>query len=280
MAPTVLPVDLTVGDIDVSNTTFDSQALELGGSVNLEVVNVGLGDVADSFDVALFEDRNANGSFEAAVDNVLGTITHEGGLTAGASIFLDAEVSGVLEFFANPIHAFVDSANAIVESREDNNVGNTDPACSFQPPVPGPLTPAFPHRFEAGTPAITEAIGLGAAIDYINAIGLENISAHEQGILQYATERLTAVDGLRIIGTAKEKASIVSFLMDGIHAHDLGTFVDRAGVAVRVGHHCAQPVMERFGVAATARASFGLYNTRDEVNALTEALDQAKEFFG
>jgi cysteine desulfurase/selenocysteine lyase len=136
-----------------------------------------------------------------------------------------------------------------------------------------------PHRFEAGTPAITEAIGLGAAIDYLDAIGLENISAHEQGILQYATERLTAVDGLRIIGTAKEKASIVSFLMDGIHAHDLGTFVDRAGVAVRVGHHCAQPVMERFGVAATARASFGLYNTRDEVDALTAALDQAREFF-
>ena len=137
-----------------------------------------------------------------------------------------------------------------------------------------------PHRFEAGTPAIAEAIGLGAAIDYVNAIGLEDISAHEQGILHYATERLSAVDGLKIIGTAKEKASIISFLMDGVHAHDLGTFVDRAGVAVRVGHHCAQPVMERYGVVATARASFGLYNTRDEVDILVDALGQAKEFFG
>ena len=125
-----------------------------------------------------------------------------------------------------------------------------------------------PHRFEAGTPAVAEAIGLG------------NISAHEAGVLQYATERLQAVEGLRIIGQAREKASIVSFVIDGIHAHDLGTFVDRAGVAVRVGHHCAQPVMERYGIVATARASFGLYNTRDEVDVLTDALIEAREFFG
>lgn len=137
-----------------------------------------------------------------------------------------------------------------------------------------------PHRFEAGTPAIAEAIGLGAAVDYVTAIGFENISAHEHGLLQYATERLSAIDGLRIIGQAKEKAAIVSFIVDGIHAHDLGTFVDQAGVAVRVGHHCAQPVMERFGIAATARASFGLYNTRDEVDALVNALEDTKEFFG
>ena len=137
-----------------------------------------------------------------------------------------------------------------------------------------------PHRFEAGTPAITEAIGLGAAIDYIGAVGLDNISAHEQGVLQYANERLSAVEGLRIIGQAREKASIISFVMDDIHAHDLGTYVDRAGVAVRVGHHCAQPVMERYGIAATARASFGLYNTRDEVDVLADALIDAKEFFG
>ena len=137
-----------------------------------------------------------------------------------------------------------------------------------------------PHRFEAGTPAIVEAIGLGAAIDYVGAVGLENISAHESGVLQYASERLQAVEGLRIIGQAREKAAIVSFVIDGIHAHDLGTFVDRAGVAVRVGHHCAQPVMERYGIAATARASFGLYNTRQEVDVLTDALIDAKEFFG
>ena len=137
-----------------------------------------------------------------------------------------------------------------------------------------------PHRFEAGTPAIAEAIGLGAAIDYVSAIGHDNISAHEQGILQYATERLSAIDGLRIIGRAKEKASIISFILDGVHAHDLGTLVDRAGVAIRVGHHCAQPVMERFGIAATARASFGLYNTRDEVDVLVNAVEAGKEFFG
>ncbi|MCH7832949.1 MAG: cysteine desulfurase [Proteobacteria bacterium] len=137
-----------------------------------------------------------------------------------------------------------------------------------------------PHRFEAGTPAIVEAIGLGAALDYVGAIGLDNISAHEQGVVQYASERLQAVEGLRIIGQARKKAAIISFVIDGIHAHDLGTFVDRAGVAVRVGHHCAQPVMERYGIAATARASFGLYNTRHEVDVLTDALIDAKEFFG
>ena len=137
-----------------------------------------------------------------------------------------------------------------------------------------------PHRFEAGTPAIAEAIGLGAAVDYIGAIGLDNISAHEAGILSYATERLSRVDGLRIIGTAREKASIISFVMEGVHPHDLGTFVDRQGVAVRVGHHCAQPVMERYGVAATARASFGLYNTREEIDVLIGALNDTKEFFG
>jgi len=137
-----------------------------------------------------------------------------------------------------------------------------------------------PHRFEAGTPAIVEAIGLGAAVDYVQAIGFDAISAHEHGVLQYATGKLSGVEGLRIIGTARDKAAIVSFVVDGIHAHDLGTIVDRAGVAVRVGHHCAQPVMERFGVAATARASFGLYNTRAEVDALTDALDEARRFFG
>ena len=136
-----------------------------------------------------------------------------------------------------------------------------------------------PHRFEAGTPAIAEAIGLGAAIDYVQAIGLDNIAAHEHGMLQYATERLLNVEGLKIFGTAKEKAAIISFNLDGVHPHDLGTFVDRAGVAVRVGHHCAQPVMERYGVAATARASFGLYNTRGEVDALVDALDETRKFF-
>ncbi len=137
-----------------------------------------------------------------------------------------------------------------------------------------------PHRFEAGTPAIVEAIGLGAAIDYVSALGLEAISAHEAGLLAYATERLLQIPGLEIHGRAKEKASIVAFVMEKAHAHDVGTIVDRAGVAVRAGHHCAQPVMARFGVSATARASFGIYNRREDVDALVTALGQVQEIFG
>jgi cysteine desulfurase/selenocysteine lyase len=137
-----------------------------------------------------------------------------------------------------------------------------------------------PHRFEAGTPAIVEAVGLGAAIDYVNALGLDNIAAHEQDLLVYATERLSEVSGLRIFGTAEHKCSIVSFDMDCAHAHDVGTILDRAGVAVRAGHHCAQPLMQRYGVASTARASLALYNTREEVDALVDALAKVKEIFG
>ena len=137
-----------------------------------------------------------------------------------------------------------------------------------------------PHRFEAGTPAIVEAIGLAAAIDYVTALGLDNIAAHEHGILAYASERLSAIEGLEIIGTARDKAAIVSFTMGGAHAHDIGTILDRAGVAVRAGHHCAEPTMDRFGVTATARASFGIYNTREEVDRLVEALGMVKEIFG
>ena len=138
----------------------------------------------------------------------------------------------------------------------------------------------IPHRFEAGTPAIVEAIGLGAALDYVESIGHEAIEAHEAGLLAYATERLSAIPGLRIIGQAKEKASIVSFTLEGAHAHDIGTIVDRAGVGVRSGHHCAQPLMDRFGVAATARASFAMYNTKGEVDSLADALGAVREIFG
>ena len=137
-----------------------------------------------------------------------------------------------------------------------------------------------PHRFEAGTPAIVEAIGLGAAIDYVSALGLEAISAHEAGLLAYATEQLSQIPGLEIHGRAREKASIVAFVMKKAHAHDVGTIVDRAGVAVRAGHHCAQPVMARYGVSATARASFGIYNRREDVDALVTALGQVQEIFG
>lgn len=137
-----------------------------------------------------------------------------------------------------------------------------------------------PYRFEAGTPAIVEGVGLGAAIDYVSALGMNAIQAHEQRLLAYATHRLSEIEGLRIIGTAPDKAAIISFTMDGIHPHDIGTLLDRGGVAVRVGRHCAEPLMDRFGVGATARASFGLYNTEAEVDALVEAVRACKAFFG
>jgi len=137
-----------------------------------------------------------------------------------------------------------------------------------------------PHKFEAGTPAIVEAVGLGAALDYIESIGREAILAHETALAAYARERLAATPGVRIVGRAREQGSVVSFVMDRAHPHDIGTIVDRAGVAVRAGHHCAFPVMERFDVGATARASFGLYNMKSEVDRLIEALDDVAEIFG
>ncbi len=139
---------------------------------------------------------------------------------------------------------------------------------------------AAPHRFEAGTPAIVEAIGLGAALDYVHRIGRARIAAHETSLLAYATERLSAINDLRIIGTSRTKGGIISFAMGTAHAHDIATIIDRAGVAVRAGHHCAQPLMERFGVTATARASFAMYTTHEEVDRLVAALIDAKKFFG
>ena len=136
-----------------------------------------------------------------------------------------------------------------------------------------------PHRFEAGTPPIVQAIGLGAAIDYINSIGKSRIRAHENALLAYAQDKLREINSLRIIGTAAEKGAIVSFEMKSAHAHDFATVIDRAGIAVRAGTHCAMPLLERFGVTATCRASFALYNTHDEVDALARALAKAQEFF-
>ena len=136
-----------------------------------------------------------------------------------------------------------------------------------------------PHRFEAGTPPIVQAIGLGAAIDYINSIGKSRIRAHESSLLAYAQARLGEINSLRIIGTAAEKGAIVSFEMKSAHAHDFATVIDRAGIAVRAGTHCAMPLLERFGVTATCRASFALYNTHDEVDALVRAITKAQEFF-
>ena len=137
-----------------------------------------------------------------------------------------------------------------------------------------------PERFEAGTPAIVEAIGLAAAIDYVTELGQDAIAAHEEQLLDYATKRLLEIPGLTIYGRAPEKAAILSFTLEAAHAHDIGTIVDREGVALRTGHHCAQPLMERLGVAGTARASFGLYNTREEVDRLADAILSVKEIFG
>jgi cysteine desulfurase/selenocysteine lyase len=136
-----------------------------------------------------------------------------------------------------------------------------------------------PHRFEAGTPAIVEAIGLGAALDYMKGVGLEAIAAHEADLRDYAMARLSEINSLRIFGRAREKGAIVSFNMQGAHAHDISTVIDRSGVAVRAGTHCTQPLLARFGVTATCRASFGLYNTRAEVDKLAEALISAQRIF-
>ena len=136
-----------------------------------------------------------------------------------------------------------------------------------------------PHKFEAGTPPIVQAIGLGAAIDYVNSIGKSRIRAHEDALVKYAHERLREINSLRIFGTAKEKGAIVSFEMKGAHPHDVATIIDRAGVAVRAGTHCTMPLLNRFGVTATCRASFGLYNTKDEVDSLAAALIKAQDFF-
>lgn len=137
-----------------------------------------------------------------------------------------------------------------------------------------------PARFEAGTPAIAQAVGLGAALDYLDGLGREAVARHEADLLSYGAALLEATPGVRLIGTAPLRAGVLSFVMEGVHPHDIGTIVDMEGVAIRVGHHCAQPVMKRFGVPATARASLGVYNTRADLDALGRALQRVKEFFG
>jgi cysteine desulfurase/selenocysteine lyase len=137
----------------------------------------------------------------------------------------------------------------------------------------------LPNKFEAGTPAIASQIGLGAAIDYLNTINRKKAAAHEQELLRYATERLNAIEGVRIIGTAREKTAVLSFVIDDIHPHDIGTILDQEGIAVRAGHHCAQPVMQRFNVPATARASFAFYNTKEEVDVLARTIEKVVEIF-
>ncbi len=138
----------------------------------------------------------------------------------------------------------------------------------------------LPHKFEAGTPNIGGGIGLGAAIDYLNALDMKAVMAHEHDLLVYATEQLGGIEAVRIIGTAPRKAGVISFVMEGIHPHDIGTILDAEGIAIRTGHHCAQPVMQRYGLPATARVSFAFYNTKEEVDALVKGLHRVKEVLG
>ncbi|HUU15422.1 MAG TPA: cysteine desulfurase [Terriglobia bacterium] len=137
----------------------------------------------------------------------------------------------------------------------------------------------IPFKFEAGTPHIAGVIGLGAAIEYLNQIGLEALAGYEHELLEHATQSLTRIPGVRLIGTAREKASVVSFVLEGVHPHDIGTILDQRGIAIRTGHHCAQPLMGRFGVPATARASLAFYNTKEEIDVLAQGVEAVKQFF-
>jgi cysteine desulfurase / selenocysteine lyase len=137
----------------------------------------------------------------------------------------------------------------------------------------------LPYKFEAGTPDIAGVIGLGAAVDYLNEIGMDQVAAHEHDLVTYGTQALESIPGVRLIGTAREKAGVLSFVIEGVHPHDVGTVLDQEGIAVRTGHHCAQPVMDRFKVPATSRASFGLYNTRAEIDRLVAGIGRVKEIF-
>lgn len=137
----------------------------------------------------------------------------------------------------------------------------------------------LPYKYEAGTPHIAGAIGLGAAVDYLNHLGREKIAAYEGELLCYGTEVLSRIPGLRLIGTSKKKACILSFVLENVHPHDLGTILDRDGIAIRAGHHCAMPVMDRFGIPATARASLAFYNTREEIDFFAEAVERAIDIF-
>ena len=234
------------------------------------------------------------------MSNVLGTapplkeivrIAHERGVPvlvdgSQGAVHLDVDVRDLdADFYAFTGHkvygptgiGVLYGKRALLEALPPFNGGGemidtvTRDAVTYNPP---------PHRFEAGTPPIVQAIGLAAAIDYVEAIGRARIRAHEESLRAYAQERLGAMNSLRIIGTAAGKGPIVSFTMDNVHAHDIATVIDRAGVAVRAGTHCAMPLLQRFGVTSTCRASFALYNTRAEVDALADALLHAQKLFG
>jgi cysteine desulfurase / selenocysteine lyase len=150
----------------------------------------------------------------------------------------------------------------------------------FEVRLEGSTYAEIPHKFEAGTPSVAEAIGLGAAVDYLSAVGMENIATYERELADLTVAKLKAIDGVRIYGEAPERGGAVSFTVEGIHPHDLSTILDQEGVAIRAGHHCAQPLMRKFGIPMTARASVYFYNVPEEIDVLVEALHKAKELFG
>jgi cysteine desulfurase/selenocysteine lyase len=234
------------------------------------------------------------------VSNVLGTITPAKEIVrlahdAGAKVMLDGAQAAVhmpvdvqdldCDFYGITGHKlYGPSGIGVLYGKEEildamppfMGGGDMISSVSFEKTTWAPL----PAKFEAGTPAIVQAIGLGAAVDYVTGLGWDRIQAHERDLLNYATQRLASVDGLKIYGTAPDKAAVISFTLGNIHAHDVSTIIDRAGVAIRAGHHCAEPLMHRLGVAATARASFGLYNRREDADTLVEALETVREIFG
>jgi cysteine desulfurase/selenocysteine lyase len=256
-----------------------------------------------SLDVAAFEARLSSRTKIAAfahVSNALGTINPVTELTrkahaAGAVVLIDGaqavphqriDVRALdCDFYAFSAHKMYGPTGTGVLFGKSAMLDSMPPyqgggdmilTVSFE----GSTYNALPYKFEAGTPNITGVVGLGAAVDYLETIDFNAVHDHEHTLLEYATRRLlTDVPGAKVIGTASAKAAVLSFVIDGIHAHDLGTIVDREGVAIRTGHHCAMPVMDRFGVAATARASFALYNNFDDVDRLIAGLRRAVEIF-
>ena len=234
------------------------------------------------------------------VSNALGTVNPvarviELAHAAGAPVLLDgAQAAPHLEvdlaaldadFFACSSHKMLGPTGIGVLYGKESLLDSMPPwqgggdmigSVTFEKTTWAPL----PAKFEAGTPHVAGAVGLGAAVDYIESVGRPAIAAHEHALVAYATEQLTAMPRLRIIGTAADKVSVVSFVMDDAHPHDIGTILDDEGICIRAGHHCAQPLMRRFGLAATARASFALYNTRDEVDALVRGIGRVREVFG
>jgi cysteine desulfurase/selenocysteine lyase len=234
------------------------------------------------------------------VSNVLGTVTPAREIIrlahdAGAKVLLDGAQAAVhmpidvqdldVDFYAITGHKLYGPSGigalyakeALLDAMPPFlGGGDMISTVSFEKTSWAPL----PAKFEAGTPAIVQAIGFGAAVDYVTALGIENIAAHEHDVLNYATQQLASIEGLTIYGTAPTKAAVISFTLGDIHAHDVSTIIDRAGVAIRAGHHCAEPLMHRLGVAATARASFGVYNTREDADVLVRALETVQEIFG